>query len=156
MLPNKYYGFVMASFGIGAALAAFASGILDKTKNKIRMLIFGGFVLSVSVLTANMAGILLLCFLWLIAGLGQSLSEMPSQILIAESIPENEQGKVYGAHFAWSHLWWAISYPIAGFTGTHFQGNTFLIGGIITFSLLILICVLSGKYLLKSNIQYKS
>ncbi|HQS51658.1 MAG TPA: MFS transporter [Daejeonella sp.] len=77
-----------------------------------------------------------LLFLWLIAGLGQSLAEIPSETLIAENIKEQEQGKVYGSHFAFSHLWWAIAYPIAGFLGTYYPNSNFLIGGLMTIALL--------------------
>lgn len=76
--------------------------------------------------------------LWLFAGLGQSLAEMPSETLIGENIDDNEQGKVYGSHFAFSHLWWAIAYPIAGFTGSHFPGKDFLLGGVISGALLLI------------------
>jgi len=34
-LTDKHYGYVMAAFGIGAAIAAFASGNFDKSKNRI-------------------------------------------------------------------------------------------------------------------------
>ncbi len=66
------------------------------------------------------------------AGLGQSLAEMPSETLIAENIASADQGKVYGSHFAFSHLWWAITYPIAGYFGTAFPANEFLYGGLLT------------------------
>jgi len=84
----------------------------------------------------------MLLILWVVAGLGQSFTEMPSQILIAENIELDQQGKVYGSHFAWSHLWWAIGYPIAGLTGTYFIGNEFLIGGILTLILLAMLGII--------------
>jgi NRE family putative nickel resistance protein-like MFS transporter len=74
------------------------------------------------------------------AGLGQSFASMPSQILIAENISLNQQGKAYGSHFAWSHLWWAIGYPIAGFTGIYLSGYNFVTGGLLALGLLTTIC----------------
>jgi len=62
--------------------------------------------------------------------------------LIAEKIPKEEHGKVYGAHFAWSHLWWAFAYPVAGFTGTHFQSREFLFGAGLSLALFIVIVLL--------------
>ncbi|MEO5945435.1 MAG: MFS transporter [Chitinophagaceae bacterium] len=138
-LSSKEYGWVMMAFGIGATIAAFLSGILDKTKSKKRLLLTGVLMLAGSISIANYVGFYPLLILWLIAGLGQSFAEMPSQILIAENINREEHGKVYGAHFAWSHLWWAIGYPIAGFLGTRFQNKEFLYGGIISFILVVLI-----------------
>jgi MFS transporter, NRE family, putaive nickel resistance protein len=87
------------------------------------------------------ADVILPLILWAIAGFAQTLAEMPSQILIAEKIDKREHGKVYGAHFAWSHLWWAFAYPIAGYTGAHFRQQEFLIGAGISFVLFILVIV---------------
>lgn len=140
-LTDKHYGYVMAAFGIGAAIAAFASGNFDKSKNRIASLMIGGGLVCVSIAFGNYVAFIPLFILWLIAGFGQTLAEMPSQILIAEKIPKEEHGKVYGAHFAWSHLWWAFAYPVAGFTGIHFQKNEFLIGAILSIILFLLITI---------------
>jgi len=64
---------------------------------------------------------------------------MPSQILIAENIPLEQQGKAYGSHFAWSHLWWAIGYPIAGFTGIYLTSHDFMLGGMLALGLFMMI-----------------
>ncbi|WAC13369.1 hypothetical protein [Dyadobacter pollutisoli] len=63
--------------------------------------------------------------LWLIAGLGQSLAEIPFETLIGENIDDAQQGKVYGCHFAFSHLWWAIAYLTADFGEAAFPEKTF-------------------------------
>ena len=132
----------MAAFGIGAAIAAFASGNFDKSKNRKASLMIGGGLVCVSIVFGNYVVFIPLLILWLIAGFGQTLAEMPSQILIAENIPNEEHAKVYGAHFAWSHLWWAFAYPIASFTGTHFRSREFLIGAGLSLALFILITIL--------------
>jgi len=141
-LTNKHYGYVMAAFGIGAAIAAFASGNFDKSKNRIASLMIGGGLVCISIAFGNYVAYIPLLILWLIAGFGQTLAEMPSQILIAEKIPKEEHGKVYGAHFAWSHLWWAFAYPIAGFTGLHFRNREFLIGAILSIILFVAITLI--------------
>jgi NRE family putative nickel resistance protein-like MFS transporter len=135
-LDDKHYGWVMAAFGIGASIAAFVAGSLDKTKTRRLSLIVGALVLAITISITNFVGYPVMLVLWLFAGLGQSLAEMPSETLIGENIADNEQGKVYGSHFAFSHLWWAIAYPIAGFTGSHFPGRDFLYGGVISLALL--------------------
>jgi NRE family putative nickel resistance protein-like MFS transporter len=135
-LTDKHYGWVMAAFGIGASIAAFVAGSLDKTKTRRWSLIAGALVLAITISITNFVGYPVMLGLWLFAGLGQSLAEMPSETLIGENITENEQGKVYGSHFAVSHLWWAIAYPIAGYTGSHFAGKDFLYGGMISLILL--------------------
>lgn len=141
-LGDKQYGYVMAAFGIGAAVAAFASGNFDKSKNRVFSLFTGGILVCLSIAFANYVVFVPLLVLWLIAGFGQTLGEMPSLILIAEKYRKEEHGKIYGAHFAWSHLWWAVAYPIAGFTGYHFPNKEFLIGAIVSLTLLIVISLL--------------
>jgi MFS transporter, NRE family, putaive nickel resistance protein len=42
---------------------------------------------------------------------------VPTQTLLADLIAPEFQGRVYGAHFAWSHLWWVLAYPLAGWLG---------------------------------------
>ena len=132
LLDDKFYGWAMAIFGIGAAIAAFLLGSLDKSKTRSTSLISGAFLLGISVCMVNYVGYPVLLVLWLFAGLGQSLAEMPSETLIAETIASENQGKVYGSHFAFSHLWWAIAYPIAGYLGSQFPKSEFLYGGILT------------------------
>lgn len=141
-LTDKHYGYAMAAFGVGATLAAFASGNFDRSKNRVASLMIGGGLVCISIAFGNYVSFAPLLILWLIAGFAQTLGEMPSQILIAEKIKKEEHGKVYGAHFAWSHLWWAFAYPIAGFTGTHFRTNEFLIGAVISLSLFVMIVLL--------------
>lgn len=141
LLSDKQYGWAMTAFGVGATIAAFTSNTFDKSKNKTMLLIIGALMLAISVSLGNYVSFWILLILWIIAGLGQSYTEMPSQILIAENIELQQQGKVYGSHFAWSHLWWAIGYPIAGFTGTYFKSTEFLIGGLLTMFLLLILSV---------------
>lgn len=141
-LTDKHYGYAMAAFGVGAAIAAFASGNLDRSKNRIVSLMAGGGLVCVSIAFGNYVAFIPLLILWLIAGFGQTLAEMPSQILIAEKIKKEEHGKVYGAHFAWSHLWWAFAYPIAGYVGVHFQNREFLIGAVLSIVLFTVITLI--------------
>ncbi|TDE13239.1 MULTISPECIES: MFS transporter [Dyadobacter] len=136
-LTDQHYGWVMAAFGIGASIAAFFSGSFDKSKSRRLSLLSGALLLGLAVITANYVGFTVLLVLWLVAGLGQSLAEIPSETLIGENIEDAQQGKVYGSHFAFSHLWWAIAYPIAGFWGSSFPGKDFLYGGMLTLGLLI-------------------
>jgi NRE family putative nickel resistance protein-like MFS transporter len=138
-LTDKDYGLIIAAFGIGATVAAFVSGPIDKYKSRQVSLILGALSLGLAISAANYLNFSLLFVFWIFAGLGQSLAEIPSETLIGENISDSEQGKVYGSHFAFSHLWWAISYPIAGFLGTNFPEKEFLYGGILTLSLLLIV-----------------
>jgi NRE family putative nickel resistance protein-like MFS transporter len=141
LLSDKEYGWIMAAFGVGATLGAFTANSIDKSKSKAVLMIAGALILSSAISLANVVSYEALIILWVIAGLGQSYADMPSQILIAENINLEQQGKVYGSHFAWTHLWWAIGYIIAGYTGTYYKTNDFLIGGILSLIFLAGICL---------------
>lgn len=136
-LADQSFGWAMSAFGLGATLSAFLSTAIDRSKNKRKSLISGILLLSLAISAANFVEFPVFVALWLFAGLGQSMAEMPSEILIGESIPLDHQGRVYGAHFAWSHLWWAIAYPVAGWVGTRYAGYDFLIGALLSLVLLI-------------------
>jgi len=155
-LTDREYGLIMAAFGIGATVAAFVSGAIDKSKSRQVSLLLGALVLGLAISAANYLNFSLLFVFWIFAGLGQSLAEIPSETLIGENIADEEQGKVYGSHFAFSHLWWAIAYPIAGFLGTNFPEKEFLYGGIITLSLLLVVFLLlrpKEKPIIKINLN---
>jgi MFS transporter, NRE family, putaive nickel resistance protein len=120
-LSNLEYGWVMAAFGIGATVAAVTVGAIGKKWERTAIVLFGSVLITSAILPANYVGLVPLMLLWAIAGMRQVFVNLPTQTLIADRIPSNFQGRVYGAHFAWSHLWWAVSYPIAGLLGS--QGN---------------------------------
>lgn len=83
--------------------------------------------------------------LWLVAGVGQNWVNLPTETLLAERTDESAQGRVYGAHFAWSHLWWAFAYPLASWLNTRFPERTFLLGGLAALVLLAAAWVLSRR-----------
>lgn len=124
-LDDQHYGWVMSGLALGAALAAFLSGRLDRSPSRRLSLVLGVALLGLAVALGGHAPFSLLVLLWLLAGAGQSLAEIPSETLIGESIEPRHQGKVYGAHFAVSHLWWAFSYPVVGRLGQLYPHQAF-------------------------------
>lgn len=138
-LGEVQYGWVMAAFGIGATLSAVAIGALNRSLPRTTFVLIGAALITFALLPANYAGLAPLMILWLVAGAGQNLVNLPTQTLIAERIPAAAQGRVYGAHFAWSHLWWAISYPLAGWLGSNFAEREFLYGGLVGLILLVVV-----------------
>ncbi len=136
------YGWVMMGFGLGATLGTMAIGIYPQYRSKIITLLSGGAIVSTALVGANYVGLIPLILLWSIAGFGQSLVNLSMQTLIADRTPTNIQGRVYGAHFAWSHLWWAGAYPLAGWLGTTFPNRTFLYGSLISLALLSIVHLL--------------
>lgn len=138
-LGDVHYGWVMAAFGGGATLAALALGALDKRLPRTTFMLIGALTITLAVLPANFLGLAPLMVLWLVAGAGSNWVNLPMLTLIADRSPERVQGRVYGAHFAWSHLWWAGAYPLAGWLGSRYPEASFLYGGLVGLGLLILI-----------------
>jgi len=136
-LDDSHYGLIMASFGLGGAITAFLLGSLDKSKSRSLSLISGALLISVSVSFANFVSFNGLVVLWILAGIGQTLADLPSETLIGENINVKDQANVYGSHFAFSHLWWFIAYPVAGFLGNTFPDRSFLYGGIMSLFLTV-------------------
>ncbi len=145
-LGDVEYGWVMGAFGIGATLSAVAFGAISQRFRRITFVLFGAILITLSLLPANYASVIVLMVLWLVAGVGQNFVNLPTQTLIADRIPTDMQGRVYGAHFAWSHLWWGISYPLAGWLGSNFAESEFLYGSLIGLILLgVVQLILSPK-----------
>lgn len=145
MLGDDEYGLIMATFGAGATIAAFTSSTIDRSSHKSRVLIAGSLMLGLTVATANLVPFGMLLLLWIIAGMGISYADMPSQILIAENISKDQQGKAYGSHFAWTHVWWATGYMLAGITGTYLKGHEFLAGGLVSVTFIVGLLFLRRK-----------
>lgn len=131
------YGWVMAAFGIGATLAALAVGALEIRFARTTFILVGALATSLAILPANLVSLAPLMLLWFVAGAGQNWVNLPTQTLIADRTPEAAQGRVYGAHFAWSHLWWAGAYPLAGWLGSAYPERSFLYGGLVALGLLL-------------------
>ncbi len=141
-LGDSEYGLIMSFFGLGAAITAFLLGSLDKSKTRAVSLLGGATLIGLSTCFAELLAYEGLLFLWVLAGIGQTLADMPSETLIGENIDANDQPRVYGSHFAISHLWWFIGYAFAGFLGSALPQQSFLIGGLITLALTLLATIL--------------
>lgn len=130
------YGWVMAVFGIGATIASIGLGNFQQRFRPMLWMSIGAVLITLAVLPANFANLSGLLVLWTIAGVGQTLVNVPTQTLITDRVAVELQGRVYGAHFAWSHLWWAFAYPLAGWMGSSLPTHNFLDSGLIGLGLL--------------------
>lgn len=133
------FGWVMAVFGVGATLAALALGATEKRLPRTTFIFIGAVLSTLAIAPANWVSLAPLTVLWFVAGVGQNWVNLPTLTLIADRIPEALHGRVYGAHFAWSHLWWVFSYPLAGWLGSALPESSFLLGGLIGLGLLVVV-----------------
>lgn len=136
-LGEAQYGWVMAAYGLGAALASLVVGFAGQHIALTRFIGLGALVTSLAILPGNVLPLAGLMGGWLLAGVGQNWVNLPTETLLAERTEQAAQGRVYGAHFAWSHLWWAFAYPLAGWLGTRFPDQAFLLGGGLALLLLV-------------------
>jgi MFS transporter, NRE family, putaive nickel resistance protein len=136
-LGKLEYSWVMAAFGMGATLASIGLGNVRQKFRQIPHINTGVILITFALLPANWVNWVGLLPLWAIAGTGQTLVNVSTQTLIADRVAIEVQGRVYGAHFAWSHLWWAFSYPLAGWMGRHLPSNHFFYSSLIGFALLV-------------------
>ena len=138
-LGEAQYGWVMAAYGLGAAAASLAVGAAGKRVPLTRFIALGALLTSLAILPGNLVPLGGLMACWLLAGVGQNWVNLPTETLLAERTEEGAQGRVYGAHFAWSHLWWAFTYPLASLLSTRFPDSAFLYGGLLALASLTLI-----------------
>lgn len=144
-LGDAEYGWVMALYGLGAAVASLAFGAFGRRLPRTVVILAGSAVTSVALLPADAAPIAPLMALWVLAGVGQNWVNLPTETLLAERTEEHAQGRVYGAHFAWSHFWWAFTYPLASLLGARFPDQTFLIGGLIAVAVMVVVVASSRR-----------
>ncbi|PZO54103.1 MAG: MFS transporter [Phormidesmis priestleyi] len=136
-LSSVQYGWAMGAFGIGATLAASTVGSLGQRWTRQALMLVGAVLITGALLPASYVGLAPLLMLWLVAGAGQTLVNVSAQTLIADRTPTEFQGRVYGAQFAWSHLWWVFSYPLAGWLGSYQSEAPFFYGSLVGGLLLI-------------------
>lgn len=144
-LGEAQYGWVMALYGLGATVASLAVGSAGKRIPRTTFILIGALLTSLAILPGDVVTLAPLMVLWLVAGVGQNWVNLPTETLLAERTDESAQGRVYGAHFAWSHLWWAFAYPLAGWLSTAFADRAFLYGGLIALSVLLVVWVTSRR-----------
>jgi MFS transporter, NRE family, putaive nickel resistance protein len=141
-LGKLEYGWTMAAFGIGATLASLSLSRIPR--KHIHLPTLGAGLAACALLPANVlpfSGLLILLFF---AGMGQALVNLPMQMLIADRVSIDLQGRVYSAQFAWSHLWWAFSYPLAGWIGLHSPSQTFFYSSLLSTIALGLVIAVFG------------
>lgn len=135
-LSEAHFGWAMAVYGVGATLASVAVAHF-RGVSLTRWIAVGALLTTLAVMPADLAPYGALLGLWAMAGVGQNWVNLPAETLIAERTDEAAQGRVYGAHFAWSHLWWGLTYPLAAVLTTVVPQWAFLSGGAIGLVVLV-------------------
>jgi MFS transporter, NRE family, putaive nickel resistance protein len=138
-LGDREYCWAMMAFGVGMVIAALIVAATQKYLARHWLLLGGAILMIVSMFFADRSTFLSLILLWLCVGIGKNAIDLPTQIAIGDRIPKHQQGQVYAAHFAWSHLWWGLAYPLAGWLGTAHPDWMFSIAGGIGLFVLVVV-----------------
>jgi MFS family permease len=109
----------LGASGAGAMVAALAlPGLLRRVSDRSAMLA-GGLLLPVGLALAALVddfGALLI--VWVALGVGLSLVQTPSGLLVRRSGSAEERPALFAAQFSLSHACWLATYPIAGVLGS--------------------------------------
>ena len=143
-LGEVQYGWVMALYGLGATVASLVVGGLGRRVPRTLFILLGALLTSLAILPGDAVTLAPLMALWLLAGVGQNWVNLPTETLLAERTDESAQGRVYGAHFAWSHLWWAFAYPVASLLSTQ-TAHPFFYGGLVALGVLLVVALASRR-----------
>lgn len=138
-LDEFSYGVVMAAFGLGATLLALTLASLGTVLGARRTMTLGAVAITLAIIPADLVGLAPLAVLWFLAGVGTNAVNLPMFAAMAERTPRSHHGRVYGAHFAWSHLWWLGAYPLAGWLGTVLPTTSFAVGGAVAAVVLVVV-----------------
>lgn len=131
-LSETFFVMVMAALGLGSAITAVVLGKLTGRYESLanshfelhgrrhrwteQALLVGGIVLGLILLPGFlMPGLTIFATLWFLNGAGQVLIAISSTTLLAEHTAQDERGRAYAAHFAWTHAFWLITYPAIGY-----------------------------------------
>jgi MFS family permease len=111
--------FALAASGAGAMVAALAlPRLLGRVSDRSAMLA-GGLLLPIGLALAALVDDLgALMAVWLALGVGLSLVQTPSGLLVRRSGSAEERPALFAAQFSLSHACWLATYPIAGLLGT--------------------------------------
>lgn len=118
-LGQQATALALAAFGGGSMLAALLlPRLLETLPDRAAMLGGGGTLVGGLALAAALpAGYATLLGIWLLLGLGYSLTQTPSGRLLRRSAHPEDRPALFAAQFALSHACWLLAYPAAGWLG---------------------------------------
>lgn len=118
-LGQQATALALAAFGGGSMLAALLlPRLLETLPDRAAMLGGGGVLVAGLALAAVLpVGYGTLLALWLLLGLGYSLTQTPSGRLLRRSAHPEDRPALFAAQFALSHACWLLAYPASGWLG---------------------------------------
>jgi MFS family permease len=119
-LTQQSTAVALAAFGGGSMIAALAlPRVLDRFDDRPVMLIGAGILVATMLAGAALPGYGVLLALWVIIGVGYSVTQTPAGRLIRRSSNPEDRPALFAAQFALSHAAWLVTYPLAGWLGAY-------------------------------------
>ncbi len=113
------YTGLMAAYGVGAIVGAFAVPTLLRRTSERRVILTGAVAMGLLPLALPLASAYpAMTVLWLALGLAGSLVMTPGGLLLKRSARQADRPAVFAAQFTLSHAGWLIAYPLAGWLGS--------------------------------------
>lgn len=113
-LPDRFYAWAMAVYGVGSVCGAIAYS-RGGTASRNGLVTFGApAMISVLALVGYFQSFPILLVAWAVIGAVQSLLGIRGSELLAANSNKEERAHIYAAHFALSHAGWGLTYPLAG------------------------------------------
>ena len=129
-MSGQATAWALAAFGLGSMSAAMIlPRLLERVADRSAMLsgavIMTGVLLAGSLLATSYPALLVL---WLIMGVGYSLTLTPAGRALRRSSNAQDRPALFAAQFALSHAAWLIAYPVAGLVSAEADpGAAFLV-----------------------------
>jgi NRE family putative nickel resistance protein-like MFS transporter len=113
-LPDRFYAWAMAVYGIGSVCGAVAYSRCGPVfRNSLVSFGAPAMILALA-LVGHFQSFPTLLIGWGVIGAVQSLLGIRGSELLAANSNKEERAHIYSAHFALSHAGWGITYPLAG------------------------------------------
>lgn len=117
-LEQQQTALALAAFGTGSMAAAFALPKLPDRFADRPVMSFGAGILTTAMLAGSvLPGYVPLLALWVVVGIGYSVTQTPTGRLIRRSAHPEDRPALFAAQFALSHATWLVTYPLAGWLG---------------------------------------
>lgn len=124
-LSDALVPIALAANGVGSMAAAFALPRILKTTPERRVMLSGAALLVGAMALVPLAlwagpvvGLVSVCLLWVVIGVGWSSVETPVGRLIRRYVPASRLPDAFAAQFSLSHACWLVTYPLAGWLGS--------------------------------------
>lgn len=111
---------VLAANGLGSMAAALSLPRVLRLLPERPVMLGGAVVLCVATAAVPLAlhvGVVAVCVLWVLVGVGWACVETPVGRLIRREVSEDDLPAAFAAQFSLSHACWLLTYPLAGWLG---------------------------------------